>query len=38
MDDLLAEARSQQIGSLDDVRFAVLETSGKISFLPRSAA
>jgi uncharacterized membrane protein YcaP (DUF421 family) len=35
MDDLLAEARSQQIGSLDDVRFAVLETSGKISFLTR---
>jgi uncharacterized membrane protein YcaP (DUF421 family) len=35
MDDLLAEARTQQIGSLDDVRFAVLETSGKISFLTR---
>jgi uncharacterized membrane protein YcaP (DUF421 family) len=35
MDDLLAEARSQQIGSLDDVRFAVLETSGKISFLTK---
>jgi uncharacterized membrane protein YcaP (DUF421 family) len=35
IDDLLAEARSQQIGSLDDVRFAVLETSGKISFLTR---
>jgi uncharacterized membrane protein YcaP (DUF421 family) len=36
VDDLLAEARTQQIGSLDDVRFAVLETSGKISFLQRS--
>jgi uncharacterized membrane protein YcaP (DUF421 family) len=35
MDDLLAEARTQQIGSLDDVRFAVLETSGKISFLTK---
>jgi uncharacterized membrane protein YcaP (DUF421 family) len=35
IDDVLAEARSQQIGSLDDVRFAVLETSGKISFLTR---
>jgi uncharacterized membrane protein YcaP (DUF421 family) len=35
LDDLLAEARTQQIGSLDDVRFAVLETSGKISFLTR---
>ena len=35
MDDLLAEARTQQISSLDDVRFAVLETSGKISFLTK---
>ena len=33
MDDLLAEARAQQIASLAEVRFAVLETSGKISFL-----
>jgi uncharacterized membrane protein YcaP (DUF421 family) len=35
MDDLLAEARAQQIASLGEVRFAVLETSGKISFLTR---
>jgi uncharacterized membrane protein YcaP (DUF421 family) len=35
VDDLLAEARAQQISSLHDVRFAVLETSGKISFLPK---
>jgi uncharacterized membrane protein YcaP (DUF421 family) len=35
LDDLLAEARTQQIGSLDAVRFAVLETSGKISFLTK---
>jgi uncharacterized membrane protein YcaP (DUF421 family) len=34
IDDLLAEARAQQISSLADVRFAVLETSGQISFLP----
>jgi uncharacterized membrane protein YcaP (DUF421 family) len=34
IDDLLAEARTQQISSLADVRFAVLETSGRISFLP----
>ena len=34
IDDLLAEARLQQISSLADVRFAVLETSGQISFLP----
>src|SRR3954453_14330748 len=32
VDELEAEARLQQIGSLDDVRFAVLETNGKISF------
>jgi uncharacterized membrane protein YcaP (DUF421 family) len=31
-DELAAEARQNQIGSLDDVRFAVLETNGKISF------
>src|SRR3954453_5361769 len=31
-DELEAEARLQHIGSLDDVRFAVLETNGKISF------
>lgn len=31
--ELGAEARQQQIGSLSDVRFAVLETSGKISFV-----
>jgi uncharacterized membrane protein YcaP (DUF421 family) len=35
LDDLLAEARTQQIDSLDSVRFAVLETSGKISFLTK---
>ena len=31
-EELAAEARQQQIASLDDVRFAVLETNGKISF------
>jgi uncharacterized membrane protein YcaP (DUF421 family) len=35
LDDLLAEARAQQIGPLDSIRFAVLETSGKISFLTK---
>jgi uncharacterized membrane protein YcaP (DUF421 family) len=34
-DELAAEARQQQIGDLSDVRFAVLETSGRISFIPR---
>jgi uncharacterized membrane protein YcaP (DUF421 family) len=35
VDELEAEARLQQITSLDDVRFAVLETNGKISFATR---
>lgn len=35
-DELAAEARQQQIAELADVRFAVLETSGRISFIPRS--
>src|SRR3954447_14247340 len=32
VEELEAEARLQQIASLDEVRFAVLETNGKISF------
>jgi uncharacterized membrane protein YcaP (DUF421 family) len=32
VDELVAEARQQQISSLDDVRFAILETNGRISF------
>jgi uncharacterized membrane protein YcaP (DUF421 family) len=35
MDDLMAEARLQNLSSLADVRWAVLETSGKISFIPK---
>jgi uncharacterized membrane protein YcaP (DUF421 family) len=34
--ELEAEARLAQIGSLDDVRFAVLETNGRISFVTHS--
>jgi uncharacterized membrane protein YcaP (DUF421 family) len=34
VEEIEAEARQQQIASLDDVRWAVLETSGKISFIP----
>ncbi len=33
IDELTAEARLQHIASIADVRWAVLETSGKISFL-----
>ena len=32
VEELEAEARLQRIASLDQVRFAVLETNGKISF------
>ena len=34
--ELAAESRLQQYASLDDVQWAVLETSGKISFIPKS--
>lgn len=33
MDELLAEARLNEIDDLGDVRFAVLETTGQISFI-----
>lgn len=33
--EVAAEARLQQIPSLDQVRWAVLESNGKISFIPR---
>jgi uncharacterized membrane protein YcaP (DUF421 family) len=32
VEELGAEARLSQIGSLDDVRYAVLESNGKVSF------
>jgi uncharacterized membrane protein YcaP (DUF421 family) len=35
VDELLAEARQQQIGSLDEIRWAVLESSGKVSFIKK---
>ncbi|MEA2246978.1 MAG: hypothetical protein QOH46_1507 [Solirubrobacteraceae bacterium] len=35
LDEIAAEARLQQINSLDQVRFAVLETNGRISFATR---
>jgi uncharacterized membrane protein YcaP (DUF421 family) len=34
IEELLAEARQQQLASLAHVRFAVLETNGAISFIP----
>jgi uncharacterized membrane protein YcaP (DUF421 family) len=36
MEELAAQARLQQIAHLDDIDWAVLETSGNISFIPKS--
>jgi uncharacterized membrane protein YcaP (DUF421 family) len=38
VEELAGEARQQQIASLDDIQWAVVEGSGKISFIPKSAA
>jgi uncharacterized membrane protein YcaP (DUF421 family) len=35
IEDLTSQARLQNLASLEDVRFAVLETSGQISFIKR---
>lgn len=35
LEELLAEARGQQIATLDQIKWAVLETSGKISFIEK---
>jgi uncharacterized membrane protein YcaP (DUF421 family) len=35
-DELASEARQNSIGSLADVRYAILESSGKISFITKS--
>ena len=36
LDDLAEEARKQNIASIDDVKWAVMETSGEISFIKKS--
>jgi len=36
-EEVAASARVQQIASLEDVRWAVLETSGQISFIPKQS-
>ena len=38
VEELAANARLQQIGSLEDVQWAVLETNGQISFIPKQGA
>jgi uncharacterized membrane protein YcaP (DUF421 family) len=37
VDELEAEARQQQISALEEVRLAVLETNGRISFIPKAS-
>jgi uncharacterized membrane protein YcaP (DUF421 family) len=34
MEELRAQARLEQFSSLDEVAYAVLETGGRISFIP----
>ena len=36
LEELAAQARLKEIDSMSDIRWAVLETSGAISFIPRS--
>jgi uncharacterized membrane protein YcaP (DUF421 family) len=35
VEEVLVEARLQQVGSLDQIAWAVLETSGRISIIPK---
>ena len=35
VEEIRSEARQQSIGSLEDIRYAVLETNGKVSFITR---
>lgn len=35
LEDVMEEMRGQQIASIDEVAWAVLETSGKINFIPK---
>jgi len=37
-EEVAAAARAQQIAKFEDVRWAVLETSGQISFIPKSSS
>jgi len=36
VDDLEAEGRKQQVESIDDMKWAVLETGGQVSVIPKS--
>jgi uncharacterized membrane protein YcaP (DUF421 family) len=34
----MVEARQQQIASIDEIAWAVLETSGKVSIIPKQSS
>ncbi len=38
LDDLMMQLRENQITSIDDVAFAILETSGKLSVIPKDSS
>jgi uncharacterized membrane protein YcaP (DUF421 family) len=38
VEEIMEEARQQQIGSLDEIQWAVLETSGTISFVKKGGS
>ena len=38
LDDLAEEARKQNIATIDDVKWAVMETNGQISFIKKSGS
>jgi uncharacterized membrane protein YcaP (DUF421 family) len=38
LDEIMKQARLQQVESLDEVKWAVLETSGSISFIKKSSS
>jgi uncharacterized membrane protein YcaP (DUF421 family) len=38
LEELAAEARRQQLASIADVQWAVLETSGQITFIPKKSS
>jgi uncharacterized membrane protein YcaP (DUF421 family) len=37
LDEVMAEARVQQVASMDEIRWAILETSGSISVIPKKS-
>jgi uncharacterized membrane protein YcaP (DUF421 family) len=38
VEEVMVEARQQQVAALDDIAWAVLETSGKVSIIPKQGS